>query len=59
MGEVERAEAATEVASYSFDLTTNELSTEERPNPRAGAVHRFRAYRAAGRPGEVVKLKDR
>ena len=57
VGEIERVETATEVTSYRFDLTTNELETEERPNPGAGTVHRFAAYRAAGKPGEEVKLK--
>lgn len=46
VGELTRIEVADVVASYEFDLQTNELTRHMTPNPRAGAEHRFHAYRS-------------
>lgn len=59
VGEFERTETDTVVSKYTFDLTTNELTTTDVPNPTAGTVHRFRAYRVEGAPPTEVRMKER
>lgn len=58
VGEMMRQEAAQLVAAYGFDLRTNQLQPHSLPNPNAGRVHPFAAYRLAGDPGESVSLRD-
>lgn len=58
VGTLMRAEVAEVVATYSFDLRTRELQTQRIPNPGAGNVHVFAAYRAPGDPAEVVTMRD-
>jgi hypothetical protein len=45
VGTLERTEVAEVVTAYSFDLTSNVLNTTLAPNPNAGRVHSFKAYR--------------
>jgi hypothetical protein len=48
VGELDRVEVAEVIVSYEFNLQTNELVTHTAPNPNAGTVHRFKAYRSRG-----------
>lgn len=48
VGEMERVEVDEVVASYEFNLQTNEIVTHMIPNPSAGRVHAFCAYRSRG-----------
>lgn len=45
VGELERVESEEIVTSYSFDLTANLLTGVKIPNPNAGRVHRFAAFK--------------
>lgn len=45
VGTLERTEVDNFVTGYSFDLTTNELKPKLTPNPNAGKIHTFAAYR--------------
>ncbi|MCK6565121.1 MAG: hypothetical protein L6Q80_10270 [Dehalococcoidia bacterium] len=56
VGDLERREAEQLVVRYSFDLRTNELDTATVPNPSAGRVHRFRAWRLEGDPADPVAM---
>lgn len=58
VGRLTRVESAELVCAYRFDLTTNELRTETRPNPSAGKAHEFTAYRLKGDPAEQVVLRS-
>lgn len=58
VGQLTRIESPELVCAYKFDLTTNELATERRPNPNAGKAHQFTAYRLAGDPTAPVELRD-
>jgi hypothetical protein len=48
VGELDRVEVDDVLVSYEFNLQTNEMVTHKKPNPNAGAVHQFRAYRSFG-----------
>jgi hypothetical protein len=48
VGEMERIEVDEVVASYEFNLQTNEIVTHMAPNSNAGSVHTFLAYRSRG-----------
>lgn len=48
VGELDRVEVADVLVSYEFNMQTNEMVTHKEPNPNAGAVHQFRAYRSRG-----------
>lgn len=56
VGALARREVAEMVVAYSFDLRTNVLTTTKIPNPNAGMVHSFKAYRIKGDPMEAVSL---
>ncbi|ABM57700.1 hypothetical protein [Verminephrobacter eiseniae] len=56
VGRLTRAEADTLVVGYTFDLRTNELKAEYIPNPRAGAQHRFVAFRLANQANKPVSM---
>jgi len=45
VGDLERREADELVVGYSFDLETNVIAATRRPNPNAGRIHQFKAYR--------------
>lgn len=45
VGDLERTESQEIITSYSFDLTANLLKGVKVPNPNAGKVHRFAAYK--------------
>jgi hypothetical protein len=48
VGELDRVEVDEIIVSYEFNLQTNEMVTHKAPNPNAGRMHRFRAYRSRG-----------
>ncbi len=51
-----RREVGEIVVAYSFDLRTNEITTNHVPNPNAGREHIFKAYRIAGDPSDPASL---
>ena len=59
VGTFTRREVDEVVVAYSFDLRTNQLATTRVANPNAGREHVFKAYRVAGDPAEVVRLRAR
>jgi hypothetical protein len=59
VGEFERVETRKIVTSYTFNLKTNDLTTNDEENPHAGKVYRFAAYRMRGAPATQVQLKAR
>ena len=59
VGTLRRREVDKIVVGYSFDLRTNEITTRCEPNPNAGRVHMFKAYRVAGDPADAVSLRAR
>jgi len=59
VGRLLRREADQIVAAYSFDLRTRQLETPMIPNPGAGQIHVFTAYRLASDPAEPVTMRDR
>lgn len=48
VGDLVRVEVTEVVTSYEFNLETNEMIRHLSPNPTAGAVHTFHAYRSRG-----------
>ncbi len=48
VGTLERVEVDKVVASYEFNLQTNEMTTHLADNPQAGRSHVFHAYRSRG-----------
>lgn len=58
VGELKRTEDKNIVIGYSFDLRNNELIAETIPNPNAGAIHRFKAYRLAFQADKEVKMVE-
>lgn len=56
VGKLDRTEADTLVASYTFDLRTNELNANTIPNPNAGASHEFVACRLADQASKPVTM---
>jgi hypothetical protein len=59
VGNLSRVESDTLVVGYAFDLRTNELRAERVPNPRAGAEHRFAAYRLKFQAPKPVTMLSR
>jgi hypothetical protein len=59
VGRLVRVEAAELVVGYTFDLRTNVLAAERVPNPRAGAEHRFIAYRLRSQSAKPVSITSR
>ena len=58
VGELERVEVDAIVASYEFNLGTNEMITHCVSNPNAGRRHLFHAYRSRGH-GEMQNVSMR
>jgi hypothetical protein len=56
VGELIRVETPELIVGYEFDLTTNTLSAQTIPNPSAGKIHRFVAYRVKTEPGTSVSM---
>ena len=56
VGQLSRIEDKQLVAGYSFDLSTNEILAKKVPNPNAGIVHKFKAYRCAGQSMRTVSM---
>ena len=59
VGRLVRVEAAELVIGYTFDLRTNALTADRVPNPRAGAEHRFVAYRLKTQSPKPVSMVTR
>jgi hypothetical protein len=57
VGRFERKETTNRVNKYTFDLGTNDMTTSTEPNPTAGNVHKFVAYRMSDAPVTQVKMK--
>jgi len=58
IGELNRVEANELIIGYSFDLKTNALVPQTIPNPGAGTVHTFQAWRLEGSPTDTVHMRD-
>lgn len=58
VGQLERREAGELVVGYEFDLKVNALNPEKIPNPTAGALHSFRAWRLVGEPAAAVSMRQ-
>ena len=56
VGDLVRVEAEKLVVGYSFDLRTNDLTSETIPNSSAGKEHHFTAYRLKDQGGEPVSM---
>lgn len=56
VGDVTRIENDSLVAGYTFDLINNTIEPELIPNPSAGLVHHFTAWRLASQPKTPVSL---
>jgi hypothetical protein len=54
VGDLDRVEVDEILVSYEFNMQTNEIVTHKAPNPNAGRVHRFRAYRHRGAGDDKV-----
>lgn len=59
VGALARTEVDSMVATYQFDLKTNRIQATLLPNPNAGALHEFKAYRMSGDPIEPITMRDR
>lgn len=60
VGSLERVEVDEVLVSYEFNMQTNEMITHKEPNPTAGRVHRFHAYRMRGRgEDKAVSLSEK
>jgi hypothetical protein len=55
VGSFARVEVDELVYAYEFNLETNEMKTQRRPNPTAGTRHEFAAWRATG-PGTATPV---
>lgn len=56
VGRLARVEAEGLVVGYTFDLRTNEIKAERVPNPRAGTIHHFTAYRLKSQTEKHVSM---
>lgn len=59
VGTLMRREVDQMVVAYSFDLRTRQLETRTIPNPGAGHVHVFAAYRIPADAPEPVTMRER
>lgn len=58
VGTLVRTEAEEVIVGYEFDLLMNELTPTLAPNPSAGKVHTFVAYRTVGSGGGPVRMRE-
>jgi hypothetical protein len=58
VGVLDRKEAAELIKAYTFDVQSNTLQAIRIPNPNAGQVHAFRAWRLAGTSSDPVWLRQ-
>jgi hypothetical protein len=58
VGTLMRKEAERLIVGYSFNLRRNVLTPRTVPNPSAGRVHIFRAWRLDGGPDEPVVMHE-
>ncbi len=56
VGDLVRSETRELVIGYSFDLRTNTLTAEKKPNPNAGKEHHFVAYRLQSQGSKAVTM---
>ncbi len=56
VGTLNRVEAENLVVGYEFDLATNQITPKTVPNPSAGTVHSFDAYRLEKDSDKPVSL---
>lgn len=59
VGRLERVETENLVVGYTFNLRTNKLTAKTIPNPKAGAKHRFAAYRLKSQASKPVSMATR
>lgn len=57
-GRLVRIESPNLMVSYTFDLTSNEITARYEPNPSAGNEHAFVAYRPVGAAGPPITLME-
>jgi len=55
VGDIARVEATCVVVGYEFDLKSNRISPKTIPNPAAGTIHPFSAYRVESDPAKAVR----
>lgn len=55
-GSLVRVETQDLIASYVFDLTTNNIEGQKVPNPDSGKQHQFKAYRSVQSIGPLVEM---
>jgi len=58
VGRLVRKEAEQLIVGYTFDLRANTLTPSAIPNPGAGRVHEFYAWRESSGSREPVVLRD-
>ncbi len=58
VGALERIETPLLVTGYAFDLTTNRIEAQTVPNPNAGTIHSFAAYRITADADRKVTMVD-
>lgn len=56
VGQLTRVESEELVVGYTFDLRTNELTSERVVNPNKGRAHRFTAYRLKSQADKPVSM---
>lgn len=57
VGDLSREESRQLIVGYSFDLKTNQIRPSTVPNPGAGTLHKFRAWRLRGGPTDPVSMR--
>jgi len=57
VGRLDRREASSVVVGYNFDLKSNAITPSTIPNPSAGQVHSFTAYRIDGDSANPVSIR--
>jgi len=58
VGELERTECAEIVVGYEYDMRTHKLLAHTEPNPSAGLVHKFDAYKIRGVSDSPVQIRQ-
>ena len=56
VGRLTRSESSKLVVGYKFDLRSNTLVADEKPNPASHKLHKFIAYRLKGQGGKSVSM---
>jgi hypothetical protein len=58
VGELARVESKKLLASYHFDLFSNELTTTTKANPNAGKEHKFKGWQLEDQRGEGIRMRS-